>query len=309
MSITKFLREVDPRTLKPLELNARFFRHETFMRLVENIRRDGGLLGNTPFVWRIHDDATQEPSEPPTYLILSGNHRVKAAIAAELATITVEGTDDYLPPDRRAAIQTSQNAISGEDDPATLKLIYDGISDPDMRLYSGLDDKTLSLLSDVSIGALGEAHLDFQTITFTFLPHELDAIAETMTTARKQAKAVAHYAARFDQYDAALDALEEASSAYNIRNAATALALVLDIYARHRDDLTEGYLNAEGVPLNPKQRVPLFSVFNYDHIPAALAAKLRKALSKNTAQGKTPLDALDAILDKVLNHEQPSATA
>jgi hypothetical protein len=306
MSIAKFLREVDPRTLTPLELNARFFRHETFMRLVENIRRDGALLGNTPFIWRIHDDATQQPSEPPAYLILSGNHRVKAAIAAELPTITVEGTDDYLPPDRRAAIQTSQNAISGEDDPATLKLIYEGINDPDMRLYSGLDDKTLSLLSEVNIGSLGEAHLNFQTITFTFLPHELEAIAETMTTARKQAKAVAHYANRFDQYDAALDALEEAGSAYNIRNAATALALVLDIYARHREDLTEGYLNAEGIPPNPKQRVPLLSAFNHDHIPAALAAKLRKALAKNTPQGKSALEALDAILDKALAHE-PSA--
>ena len=88
--------------------------------------------------------------------------------------------------------------------------------------------------------------------------------------------------------------------------AAAALALVLDIYARHREDLTAGYLTPEGAPLNPKQSVPLLTVFNRDQIPAALAAKFRKALAKNTPQGKSVIEALDAILDKALNHEQPS---
>ena len=40
---------LDPNTLKLLDLNARYMRHETFARLVENIRQDGGLTGNTPF--------------------------------------------------------------------------------------------------------------------------------------------------------------------------------------------------------------------------------------------------------------------
>lgn len=52
---------IDPSKLKLLELNARYMRHETFSRLVENIRQDGGLTGNTPFGWLIHDDTTQLP--------------------------------------------------------------------------------------------------------------------------------------------------------------------------------------------------------------------------------------------------------
>lgn len=60
--------------------------------------------------------------------------------------ITCLATDDKLTQDQKTAIQLSQNAISGQDDPATLKLLYESILDTEMKKYSGLDDKTLELL-------------------------------------------------------------------------------------------------------------------------------------------------------------------
>jgi hypothetical protein len=75
---------IDPKTIKLLDLNARYMRHETFARLVDNIRADGGLHGDTPLAWRLHDDATQQPildaEGQPIYEVLSGNHRVKASV-------------------------------------------------------------------------------------------------------------------------------------------------------------------------------------------------------------------------------------
>lgn len=178
--------KVDPRSLKLLDVNARYMRHEVFARLVDNLRRDGTLTGNTPFAWRIHDDDTRLPVGEG-YLVLSGNHRVKASIEAGLSEIEVTITDDYLAPDRRKSIQLSHNALAGEDDPATLKLIYQSIQDVDLRLYTGLDDKQLDLMTNVTVAALSEASLDFQTIALTFLPHEVEQVLAVWERARKAA--------------------------------------------------------------------------------------------------------------------------
>ncbi len=293
---TRTLR-VNPTTLKLLELNARYMRHEVFNRLVENIKRDGGLTGNTPFAWLVHDDQTRQPMEPPVYEVLSGNHRVKAAMAAELEDMEVTLTDDYLPPDRRRAIQLSHNALSGEDDPAILKVIYESIQDTDLKLYSGLDDKTLQLLADVSVSALSEAGLEFQTIGITFLPHEREALEDGWTRARKLLSgAKGYWLARWADYDSLLDALEAAQQGYGVKNTATAIMVVLDVFWRHVDDLQAGYLDEEQQPIDPKRQVPISSVLGLT-CRADLAAKLKRL-------GKDPLGELEALLDERLGVER-----
>ncbi|MGH9299068.1 MAG: ParB N-terminal domain-containing protein [Acidimicrobiales bacterium] len=144
---TRLIR-LDPRQLRLLDTNARFMRHETFTRLVENIRNDG-CLTQIPFAWLDPADGR--------YLVLSGNHRVLAAIDAGLDEIDCQVTDDELPRARRVAIQLSHNAISGEDDPALLKQLYEELQELDLLVYSGLDDKMLDLLEKVEIDSLGRA--------------------------------------------------------------------------------------------------------------------------------------------------------
>lgn len=281
---------IDPRALKLLDVNARYMRHEVYQRLIHNIQRDGGLTGNTPFAWRLHDDETQTASEPPVYLVLSGNHRVKASIDAGLDTIEVTVTDDYLTPDRRKAIQLSHNALTGEDDPAVLKTIYESIGDVGLRLYSGLDDKQLQLLADVSASPLSEAALQFQHIALTFLPHEVDQVNAVWDDARKQIKSVTGYwVGRWGDYDRTMDALEATQEAYNIKNTATALMVVLDIFYRHLNELQDGFLDAQGEPYDPKQQVPVISVLGVT-LPARLAAKIKKL-------GSEPLAELEALID------------
>lgn len=57
--------------LKLLEKNARYMKPEQFNRLVENIRRDG-CLTSVPLVHR----------DGESLVVVSGNHRVSAAIKA-----------------------------------------------------------------------------------------------------------------------------------------------------------------------------------------------------------------------------------
>lgn len=281
---------IDPRALKLLDVNARYMRHEVYQRLIQNIQRDGGLTGNTPFAWRLHDDETQTPNDPAVYLVLSGNHRVKASIDAGLDSIEVTITDDYLTPDRRKAIQLSHNALTGEDDPAVLKTIYESIGDVGLRLYSGLDDKQLQLLADVSASPLSEAALQFQHIALTFLPHEVDQVNAVWDDARKQIKSVTGYwVGRWGDYDRTMDALEATQEAYNIKNTATALMVVLDIFYRHLNELQDGFLDPHGEPYDPKQQVPVISVLGVT-LPARLAAKIKKL-------GSAPLAELEALID------------
>jgi ParB/Sulfiredoxin domain len=160
------LDSADPRGLTLLEVNARFMRKEQYDRLVANIRRDG-CLTSVPLVW--HDTAEQR------LVVLSGNHRVQAAIDADLDEIPVMVVDEPLSRERQIALQLSHNAIAGEDDPATLKQLYDELDDVDWRTYSGLDDKQLGLLAEVNLEGLSEANLDFATIQLVFLPAELEA--------------------------------------------------------------------------------------------------------------------------------------
>lgn len=92
--------QIDPRELKLLQLNARYMRHEEYQRLVANVKRDGQLT-SAPFACKDGDK----------YLVLSGNHRTQAAIAAGLETIPCIVTDDELSEDQKISIQLSHNSL------------------------------------------------------------------------------------------------------------------------------------------------------------------------------------------------------
>lgn len=300
--------KIDPRKLKLLEVNAHFMRHEVFMRLTENVKEDNALT-SVPFCaiygyYTADDPIPYLPGEVdpiPQYEVLSGNHRVKSAIAADLPEIDVMVTDDPLPPDRRKAIQLSHNALVGEDDPATLKMIYGGIQDLTMRLYSGLDDKRLDMLDKVSPGALGEANLQFQPVSFMFLPDELDQVKEVWEIAKKEAGAAKLlWLARMNEYDAVMDALEATSASYGVKNVTTALIAILEIFTRHITDLSEGYITQDGEAMKGVGAVPIASVTGVN-IPAKTAALFKKSLERvrsTMPKGKTNADALHELLEQ-----------
>lgn len=303
------IREIDPRKLKLLDLNARFMRHETFMRLTENMRADGAST-QTPFIWLRHDDTTQQPLASPdddnAYEVLSGNHRVKAAIAADLPTIFVLHCDHYLTPERRKAIQLSHNAIAGEDDPAILKTVYESIQDVGMRMYTGLDDKILQLIEKVNVASIAEASLQFQTVSMSFLPHEVEAVNEVWEQVKKQvAGSKANWLMRWADYDKALDALEATSTAAGVKNTATAFMLILEIFSRHLDELRTLYLDADELPVQASRPVPIASVLEDTFVRADVAATLNKSLQKMISRNEAVSrgDALAKLAKLYLDHE------
>ena len=94
--------------LKLLAKNARYMAEPEFNRLVENLRRDG-VLTSLPLVYRGE--------------VLSGNHRVQAALKAGILTADVIEIETELSEEQQRAIQLSHNALTGKDDPNLLREI------------------------------------------------------------------------------------------------------------------------------------------------------------------------------------------
>ncbi|MFI5495576.1 ParB N-terminal domain-containing protein [Actinoplanes sp. NPDC051859] len=282
--LTRRIETVDPKSLTLLEVNARFMRKETFDRLVANVRRDGGLT-SVPLVW---DDTAAGRR-----VVLSGNHRIMAAVEAGVETVEVMVVDQPLSRARQVALQLSHNAIEGEDDPATLKHLYDELDDVDWRSYSGLDDKQLGLLADLDLEGLSEANLDFASVQLVFLPQELDAARAALDEAKSLTQADARWLAAYRDYEPTLDALATAHGAHNVGNVATALGIILTVFNRHLGDLRDGvwYDPDAGEPLvNARQLVPIETVLETRSMPADAAAVFARAVDTAVRRGDVPAE-------------------
>ncbi len=280
---------IDPKRIKLLPLNARFMRHETFARLVQNVKRDG-VLTQIPFAVPTHEE------EQP-WLVISGNHRVQAAVAAELPEIDLQVTDQDLTDEQIKAIQLAHNAIVGEDDPATLKAIYEQIPSLELKEYCGLDDKTLAMLSKVTTEPNPSASLDWTTINFTFLPDEAERVKTTLDQAAAVVKKGAHVVARFADYDRFMDAVSTCGQAHGVTNSATSLLVLIEMFERHVADLRVGFLNEDGEPKHNK-RVPVVAAMGTVEIPVQTASLLSKVLA--CAEDAAPFASLDEALQLFL---------
>ncbi|MDN0193894.1 ParB/Srx family N-terminal domain-containing protein [Streptomyces sp. S.PNR 29] len=271
----------DPRTLTLLDVNARYLPHEQFRQLVANIKRDGHLT-STPLVWSDRDSGR--------LIVLSGNHRTLAAIEAGLEMIWWMQIDEPLPRQRQIAIQLSHNAITGQDDPAILKELYEELESVEWRQYTGLDDKALDLLEKVDVSSLGEANLDFASVQLMLLPDELERAEAAFDAARSTASADQRWVAGLEQYEPVLNALETSRAAYKIGNSATALGVILTVFERHLGELADGWFDAATGAATRSGTAPLETVFGVRDLPVETAAVVRAAIDRMVQDGTVPAD-------------------
>jgi hypothetical protein len=270
---------VDSASLQELDKNAHFMTHEMFQNLVANIQRDGALA-SVPFCW--HDGTT--------YHVLSGNHRVKAAVAAGVSRILILYDDRPLTRQERVAIQLSHNAINGKDDPALLKELWAEIDDLSLKYYAGLDDKQLEQLADAQLKSMREAVLDYKSVMFLFLPEDVEAMERAFQRAVESTVCEEAVTARLSEFSRLVDALDKTKSSYAIKNHAVALSIVFDVFERNVTDLQPGWFQ-DGTAKH-KGLVPLATVFGSDKVPANVACLLKEACAQMTQEGL--IESMDA---------------
>lgn len=274
--------------LKELELapkNARFMPSEVFGALTANIKKDGAL-GSMPLLVRRGDKMR----------VVSGNHRVRAAMSAGLTQALCFYVGDEVTRDEELAMQLSHNAIEGQDDPSVLRELWDEIASVEAKLYSGLDDVKLDALAKVGLDSIAEAQLEFKMVTFLLLPEEAERVEALFDRGLELSKADTLYVARLAEFSRLIDALTKARAAHGVRNASVGLMAVLDIFERHLVDLSEGW---EG-DANRQGSVPIASVLGTDMVPVAVASLLKQAVDRLLSSGEIESDERWRVLERLL---------
>ena len=123
-------RVVNPKECKGQEVNARYMPSETFLQLIENIKKDE-RLESVPLCYEDDNGVIR---------IISGHHRIKAAEEIQLNEIIVMITQPESN-DEIVSKQISHNALTGKDDQQVLNELFDSISDIGHRIATGLNDK------------------------------------------------------------------------------------------------------------------------------------------------------------------------
>jgi hypothetical protein len=172
--------DIDPNEIKFIKKNARFMSREEFKALVQNIKRDG-QLSSVPFCHKEGED----------YVVISGNHRVKASIEAGLTSITIM-VGENLTNDEIRAIQLSHNSIVGKDDLTILKELFDEIEEAGLKNYAFIDNSIFDEMQEVSMQIVQPTN-EFITIGLMFFDSELskfEDIIEEIAIAKQGAEVV-----------------------------------------------------------------------------------------------------------------------
>jgi hypothetical protein len=210
---------VDPSTLNLLKKNARYMTQPMFKNLVDNVRRDGSLT-SFPLCAREKDG---------TLTVLSGNHRVQAAVAAGIQEIIALVINRELSKEERVSIQLSHNAIEGRDDPVILKELWQEILDIDLKIYAGLSTDTIKDLEKLSFTPISEIRLDYKQIALTFLPEEEAELLNVLTEVELLFHADSNYVLSRTHYDDVFSLLTKVKRDCHIINNPTAFMKIIEM--------------------------------------------------------------------------------
>lgn len=219
------LQIVDPKNLKLLKENARYFKKETFKNLVENVRRDE-RLSSAPLCCREDDNL----------LVLSGNHRVKAAIEAGIETILVIVILEELTENDKLAIQLSHNALVGLDDPHMLSDLWNKIDDIKAKLYSGISSDIMNQIGKIKPVTFSTPAVYTKSLTFAFTDIEFERVEATLQELSEIKSSQIHLAP-LSQFEEFFQAIQKTKKLKNIKNGSLALLALIEMAEAEREEL------------------------------------------------------------------------
>jgi hypothetical protein len=211
---------VAPDSIKLLEKNARYMKAEQYGALVANIKRDGGL-SSMPLCYR-------ETKEGPL-IVLSGNHRIKAAVQAGIERVLVLVVAGEKNKDEQISIQLSHNAISGQDDLSLLKELWESIQSMAEKVYAGLDSETLNAMESIKFSGLQDYRTRYKIVNFMFLPEELQDLDALLKETAIAFAADTVYLANLKTYEAFFDLVVKIKKQCQIKNSAAAFLKLMDL--------------------------------------------------------------------------------
>lgn len=184
-----------------------------YRQLVENIREDRGLT-SVPLVYR--------------GTVLSGNHRVRAAIEAGIEEAECMEIVTEISEQQQIAIQLAQNAISGRDDPNILSQLYTSLSVLNLKKYTGLTDDVMKC-DEATLKSMGIARPRYEEISLVFLPEDKQAFLELLERLQASKKTKTVIVGSLDDFDAFFNAVVDVKQQRNILNNAQAVRAIAQL--------------------------------------------------------------------------------
>jgi hypothetical protein len=208
------VRKLADLVLLPEEENARFMRNSQFRQLTENLKADT-VLTSVPLVYRD--------------TVYSGNHRVKAALAAGIEEAPVLELVGHVTEERLRALQLSHNELSGEDDPGVLARLY-GKLGFNWKRYSGLTDERVHKLRELSLKNFAVGNPRYQELVLLFLPEQLEVFQAALETLEhKIKKSVPLWLASLSSFDVVFDAVVKVKKLKGVTNSAIAFRALAEL--------------------------------------------------------------------------------
>lgn len=213
-----FVVVLDFEDLKEQDVNAQVMSPKDFDRLTENIRTRGALE-SLPFC--------AQPGGQGEIQIVSGHHRVRAALAAGLTRGPVLLDTSLLTRSQIVAKQIAHNQLVGTSDEDVLKELLRELESVDDWLETGLPQSLMPGHEDRITIDLPHADFDWRTVTIVFLPRQLEDFKRLLDSiAGHQDLVVVAEATAFSAFARATSAF---SRLKEIRTAGTAIALLTEI--------------------------------------------------------------------------------
>ena len=271
--------KIPTKDLREQDVNARAMSPEMFVRLTTTIQGDN-RLESLPFC-----ALTEKGAE-----VVSGHHRVRAAIAAGLTELYVLVDSTGLNRDQISSKQLAHNSIQGEDDTSLLHQIYSSIKDAEARLEAFVnlkpDDLPQIKTHDIDLT------LDYKSVLVIFLSDakdRFDKIAQEVSQ-----KVDGAYIADLERFDQFKTSMLRIGAEYDIRSIGTILAKMCDIVAEH---LGEETLDME--------KVSLRDILKTAYVPTDAAKRLEQLVEKVRKQkhisSHNSYEALDIVISEYLD--------
>ncbi len=204
------LQLANPADILILKQNARYFKKEVFLQLVDNLKKDE-RLSSTPLCHE--NDGRLE--------VLSGNHRVQAAVAAGIKIIMVMVINGELSKDDKIAVQLSHNALVGEDDKNILADLWAQIESIDAKCYTGLSSDAVGELEKIKMMSFSTPSLKTKQLTFAFTDSEMTEIEAIIGELGSAGDVV--YIADISQFEDFFKAIQDAKKKFVVKNGALAV--------------------------------------------------------------------------------------
>jgi hypothetical protein len=216
-----------------LERNAHFMDKEKFDRLTENIQKDG-FLSQLPFGLKM---------ENGKYKILSGNHRIKAALKAKLDYVLIMYVEN-LTRDEELGYQLSHNTLVGKDDMQMLKDLFNEIEGLAQKEFTGLNDLMFLDYQTISLPSISEDDIKLHEIKFVFTQFKAERIREVLEALDKR-KMDENSAFCFVNFVDFIRIMTEVKKRTNIKNNTIAFIKMLEICEQKIKEIDEQESNGE----------------------------------------------------------------